>query len=344
MTVEGIGVMIAIATAVLLFASVAVAGPAVGADVPTIVARVLPAVVSITTRHVHEGQDRGTHVQRGLGSGVIVDARGYILTNHHVVDGADQIKVSLPDERVFTGRLIGADPTTDLAVIKIDGKRLPVAMLGDSARLRVGEPVVAIGNPLWIEGGPTVTAGVVSGLNRSMEQEGLPVLHHLIQTDAAINAGNSGGPLVNRAGQVVGVNTALIPSAHGISFAIPTSIARPVLRALIAGGKVIRPGLGLVAVSVTPQVAFANDLAVERGALIVDIEQQGPADEAGLRKGDVITAVRGERVRDLHDFHAAIWRRKAGETVELTIGRGGDETLGVRVRLRAEESSPRIRR
>jgi S1-C subfamily serine protease len=116
------------------------------------------------------------------------------------------------------------------------------------------------------------------------------------------------------------------------------------LRALIAGGKVIRPGLGLVAVSVTPQVAFANDLAVERGALIVDIEQQGPADEAGLRKGDVITAVRGERVRDLHDFHAAIWRRKAGETVELTIGRGGDETLGVRVRLRAEESSPRIRR
>ena len=137
--------------------------------------------------------------------------------------------------------------------------------MGDSDRLRIGETVVAIGNPLWTEGGPTVTVGVVSALKRSMEQEGLPVLHHLIQTDAAINPGNSGGPLVSLDGRVVGINTALIPSAHGIGFAIAVNTAKPVLAALIANGRIVRPALGLTAVSVTPQVAYVNDLAVERG-------------------------------------------------------------------------------
>lgn len=317
----------------------AVAGQAPGMDVPGIVARIVPTVVSITTRHIHEDDARPQRVRRGLGSGVIVDGRGYILTNHHVVEDADQIKVTLPDERIFAGKLVGADPTTDLAVGKIDGTRLPVAVLGDSSRLRVGESVIAIGNPLWIEGGPTVTAGVVSGLGRTMEQTGLPLLHHLIQTDAAINEGNSGGPLVNRAGHVIGINTALIPSVHGIGFAIPTSTAKPVLRILMAGGTVVRPGLGISAVSVTPQVAFANDLAVERGVLLVDVERDGPAEQAGLRKGDVITAVGGQRIRDLHDFQAGIWRRKPGDAVEVSVRREA-ETLGVRVALRAEPGSP----
>ena len=290
-------------------------------DVPTIVAKVLPAVVSITTRHIHREASQPPVLRRGLGSGVIVDRRGYIVTNHHVIEDAEQIKVTLPDERVFSARLVGADPVTDLAVLKIDGARLPVARLGDGDRLRVGEPVIAIGNPLWIEGGPTVTAGVVSALGRTLEQAGLPMLHHLIQTDAAINEGNSGGPLVNAAGQIVGINTAIIPSAHGIGFAISISTVRPVLRDLIEGRRIVRPTLALVAVSVTPQVAFANDLSVERGVLVTEVLSEGPAASAGIQVGDVITKLSGQSVRDLHDFHTILWRRRPRETVEIVTHR-----------------------
>ena len=292
-------------------------------DVPRIVARVVPSVVSITTRHIHRDAEQGAALRRGLGSGVIVDRNGYIVTNHHVIEEADQIKVTLPDTRTFMARLVGADPVTDLAVLKIDGKNLPVAVLGDSSRVRVGEPVVAIGNPLWIEGGPTVTAGVVSGLDRILEQPGLPMLHHLIQTDAAINEGNSGGPLVNRAGQVIALNTAIIPSAHGIGFAIPTSTLRPVLRELMAGRPVIRPGLGLVAISVTPQVAFANDLGAERGVLVLEVDADGPAAAADIRAGDVITSVGGQLVQDLHAFHILLWRRRPGDALAVGLQRNG---------------------
>ena len=296
-------------------------------DVPTIVARVLPAVVSITTRHIHRDAEQNQSLSRGLGSGVIVDRRGFIVTNHHVVEEADQIKVTLPDARTFTAKLVGADPVTDLAVIKIDGTNLPVAILGDSGRVRVGEPVVAIGNPLWIEGGPTVTAGVVSGLDRILEQPGLPMLHHLIQTDAAINQGNSGGPLVNRAGHVIGINTAIIPSAHGIGFAIPTSMVRPVLRDLIAGRPVIRPGLGIVAVSVTPQLAFANDLKTERGVLVLQVDADGPAAAANIVAGDIIISVEGEVVPNLHAFHLVVWRRRPGDAVDIALERGGERII-----------------
>ena len=170
--------------------------------VPAIVARALPAVVSITTRQIERDQFNQPVPTRGLGSGFIVDRRGHILTNNHVVEGAEQIKVTLPDERAFRATLVGADRFTDLAVLKIEAKDLSVLPLGDSSRLVVGETVVAIGSPLWIEGGPTVTVGVVSALGRSMEESGLPILHDLIQTDAAINPGNSGGaaPQLGRPG------------------------------------------------------------------------------------------------------------------------------------------------
>src|SRR5574341_406653 len=237
-------VLIAMVATLVIFPSSVVraisTAPPANWQVPSVVARVLPAVVSITTRQIERDQFNQPVPTRGLGSGVIVDRKGHILTNNHVVQGAEEIKVTLSDERTFRASLVGADAFTDLAVLRIDGKNLPTAPLGESRRLAVGETVIAIGNPLWIEGGPTVTVGVVSALQRSMEQPGLPMLHDLIQTDAAINAGNSGGPLLNLAGQVIGINTAVIESARGIGFAISTNTARPVLRQLIASGRIVR--------------------------------------------------------------------------------------------------------
>ncbi len=291
--------------------------------IPKIVATTLPAVVSITTRQIEHDQFNHPRPVRGMGSGFIVESRGYVLTNNHVVDGAEQIKVSLPDERTFRATLVGADPYTDLAVLKIEANRLPTLRLGDSRRLAVGETVIAIGSPLWIEGGPTVTVGVVSALGRSMEQDGLPILHELIQTDAAINSGNSGGPLLDTAGRVVGINTVLIPSAHGISFAISVDTAKPVLKQLIATGHVEHRSLGIYAVSVTPQVAYANDLPMEHGALVIRVDGGGPAEAAGFRPGDVVTAMAGERVTDLHHFHQFLDRQRAGESFAVTVWRDG---------------------
>jgi S1-C subfamily serine protease len=297
--------------------------PAGRVGVPEMVRRVRPAVVSITTRQIEHNQFNQTVSTRGLGSGFIVDRRGYILTNYHVVEGAEQIKVTLSDGRVFRATLAGADTVTDLAVLKVEGGHLPVVPLGDSSRLAVGETVVAIGSPLWIEGGPTVTAGIVSALGRTMEQEGLPILHDLVQTDAAINQGNSGGPLLNLAGAAIGINTALIPSAHGIGFAIAINTAKRIMTELIAGRPIVRPSLDLQAVSVTPQIAYANDLAVERGALVVRVDPGGAAEVAGVEAGDVVTAVAGRPVKNLRDLHDALFGHRPGATIELTLWREG---------------------
>jgi len=279
--------------------------------------------VSITTRQIERDQFNQPIATRGLGSGFIFDRRGYVLTNNHVVAGADQIKVTLADERNSRASLVGADPFTDLAVLKIEGKDFPSIPLGDSRQLKVGETVVAIGSPLWIEGGPTVTTGVVSALGRTMEQDGLPMLHNLVQTDAAINAGNSGGPLLDLSGRVVGVNTAVIASAHGIGFAIAIGTAKPVVRELIASGRVVRPSLGLVAVSLTPQIAYANDLPIERGALVLRVDADGSAEAAGLEFGDVIIALGISLVKNLHHFHEVLARHWIGETVEVSLWREG---------------------
>jgi serine protease Do len=246
-----------------------------------------------------------------------------VVTNNHVVEGAEDIKVTLTDGRTFRGTLVGTDRFSDLAVVKIEGANLPTIVLGDSASLVVGEPVIAIGNPLWLEGGPTVTVGVVSALGRSMEDPGLPVLHNLIQTDAAINPGNSGGALVNLDGQVIGINTALVASAHGIGFAIASNTARPVLQALIKDGRIVRPSLGIDAVTVTPQVAYANDLGIDEGALVTHVAADGPAARAGVMEGDVISAVRGRRVRGVHELHAALAGQRIGDTVTIAVSRRG---------------------
>jgi serine protease Do len=291
--------------------------------VPRIVARVLPAMVSVTTRQIERDQFNQAVPTRGLGSGFIVDRRGYVLTNNHVIEGAEEIKVTLSDGRTFRGTLVGSDRFTDLALVRIEGPKFAAVSFGDSARLAVGETVIAIGSPLWIEGGPTVTVGVVSALGRTMEQPDLPLLHNLIQTDAAINPGNSGGPLLNLRGQVVGINTAVIASAHGIGFAISANEAKPVVRELVAHGRVVRASLGLVGFSVTPQISFANELPVERGLLVVRVEPGGPAELAGIEPGDVITQTGGVAVKDLHDFHKALSGRRSGETLEVALLRDG---------------------
>ena len=319
-------VMVALAcAAILLGVTEAESGTpdAGGSLVPRVVARALPAMVSVTTRQIERDQFNQAMPTRGLGSGFIVDRRGYVLTNNHVVEGAEEIKVTLSDGRTFRGTLVGSDQFTDLAVLRIDGTKLAAVSFGDSARLAVGETVIAIGSPLWIEGGPTVTVGVVSALGRTMEQPDLPLLHNLIQTDAAINPGNSGGPLLDLRGQVVGINTALIASAHGIGFAVSANEARPVVRELIAHGRVVRGSLGLVGFSVTPQVAFANELPVERGLLVMRVEPGGPAEQVGIEAGDVITRVGNVAVKDLHDFHAALKGRKSGQALDVTLLRSG---------------------
>ena len=297
--------------------------------VPRIVARALPAMVSVTTRLIERDQFNQPVPTRGLGSGFIVDGRGYVLTNFHVVDGAEEVKVTLSDGRLFRGAVVGADRFTDLALLKIDGSRFATVGLGDSSRLAVGETVIAIGSPLWIEGGPTVTVGVVSALGRSMDQPGLPVLHRLIQTDAAINPGNSGGPLLNLRGEVVGINTAVIASAYGIGFAISINEAKPFVRELMMHGRIVRVFLGVVGVSVTPQVAYANDLPIDRGVLVVRVEPASPAEKVGIEPGDIITRAGGVTVRDLHHFHEALKGRKARQELEIEMLRdGGLVTVG----------------
>lgn len=227
----------------------------------------------------------------------------------------------MPDGRAFAGKLVGADPLTDLAVVKIEAQNLPVAHLGDSAKLEIGETVIAIGNPLGLEGGPTVTVGVVSALGRSIEDAGGTALHDLIQTDAAINPGNSGGPLLRLTGDVIGINTAIMEDPRGIGFAISIDSAKPIIQELIARGRVVRPSIGILPVRVTPQLASAYDPPVDRGVLVTRLDRGGPGGRAGLRAGDIIVALAGQPVKTLGELRSAIMRHKIGETVELTVRR-----------------------
>src|SRR5216117_3500024 len=292
-----------IATLLLTLTAHAQTAPPPG--IPAVVAKARPAVVNIATRQVSYDAFLKPVPAQGIGSGVIFDARGYVLTNAHVVEGAQQMRVTLPDGRTFPGKLVGADPVTDLAVVKIEGSNFPVATLGDSGKLEVGETVIAIGNPLGLEGGPTVTVGVVSALARSIEDPGGPTLHDLIQTDAAINPGNSGGPLIRMTGEVIGVNTAIIQGAQGIGFAISINSAKPIVQELLAHGRIVRPVIGIVPISVTPQIAAAYDLPVDRGVLIARLDPRGPAAKAGMRAGDIVVAIGGQPVKSLGDLRSA---------------------------------------
>jgi serine protease Do len=259
----------------------------------------------------------------GVGSGVIIDEKCHVLTNNHVVDEAQRLKITLTDGRMFNGRVIGTDEVTDLAVIKLDSiESLPFVKLGNSDDLQIGQVVIAIGNPFALTGGPTVTAGIVSALNRKIQFE--KGVLELIQTDAAINPGNSGGPLANTKGEVIAINTAKMPYAHGIGFAVPINIARSVLTDLIQNGRVInRPWIGISYVKITGQLAEYYRLPTTEGVLIAQVEPHSPADNAGLRKGDIIEAVDGKRIDETAEISLNVRKRSINDKLTAIVNRYG---------------------
>ena len=269
-----------------------------------------------------------------MGSGVIFDANGWILTNHHVVADGGTLTVQLSDGRSFPAKVYGSDTLTDLAIVKIDATGLPVATLGDSSALQVGQLAIAVGDPLGEYPG-TVTAGVVSGLGRSISDATIN-LDDLIQTDAAINPGNSGGPLVDASGNVIGIDTAIAGSAQGIGFAIPINLARPLTQQALAGQPLSRPWLGIRYQPLDAGVATRNNVSVTAGAWITSggsgtaIEAGSPAATAGLQENDVITAVNGTKVDTNHPLIELLASHAPGETINLTVRRGtADATVPV---------------
>lgn len=306
--------------------------PAVTAEpgsVAAIVEAVRPSVVAVFTESLRPDLFFEMVPSRGAGSGIVLDSAGHILTNSHVVSGAQRIEVLVGDER-RTAQLIGRDPTTDLAVIKVEGDELVPAALGESTALRVGDRVIAVGNALALPGGPTVTVGIVSALGRSIEAEGGIVLEHLIQTDAAINPGNSGGPLLDETGRVVGINTAVAGGAQNIGFAIAITPIKEIVDQLIREGKVVRAFLGIAMVDVTPEVAAQQGLEVKEGAYVARVIVGSAAESAGIKPGDVIVEIDGEAVSNVEDVRDRIDNKSPGDRMELVVDRDGE-----RLRLRA---------
>jgi len=290
-----------------------------------IVERVIKSVVNISTvKLVLSRMFYQTIPVEGMGSGTIVDSKGYILTNNHVVGGAEKIDVVLWNGDVLQGRLMSSCATHDTAVVKVERTELPAAELGDSDKLRVGQRVYAIGNPFGLAGGPTVTSGVISAVNRTVEsQRGL--LENLVQTDAAINPGNSGGPLVDLEGKVIAMNAAIIPFAQGIGFAIPINAVRECTADGIKGAKPTRPWLGIIGLSLTEEISRYYGLQLEHGVLVTKVVDDSPAQQAGVVAGDMILRMDSASINSVEDLLAEIHNRKIGDRVRLTIFRGRRE-------------------
>jgi S1-C subfamily serine protease len=284
------------------------------------VERVAPAVVNIDIKQQLNGR-RGPRELGGSGSGFIIAPDGFILTNSHVVHQATRIMVNLQDGREYPAQLVGDDPDTDLAVIRIDAPQLAHVRLADSENLRVGQIVIAIGNPLGFQA--SVTSGVISALGRSMHAQSGRLIDNIIQTDAALNPGNSGGPLVNSAGEVIGVNTAMIRPAQGICFAIASNTAKFVAGWLIRDGKIRRSYIGVAGqnVPIHRRIVRFYNLPLETGVLIVSVEKNSPAEKTGLREGDVIVAFNAKPIGSIHELHKILMGEQIGVPSEITIVR-----------------------
>lgn len=300
---------------------------------------VKPSVVQITNEQTQFNffSQQSNTVPSGVGSGIILDKEGHILTNNHVVAGASKLLVSLPDGRSFPAKLIGQDPQTDLAVVQISANNLPIAKIGDSSKLQVGDWVVAIGNALALPGGPTVTAGVVSALGRTVQEPSTssgpgPFLFDVIQTDAPINPGNSGGPLVNLNDEVIGINTLVAGTAgssgiqaQGIGFAIAMSTAKPIAEQLIATGKVVHAYLGILYQPINPAIAAQLGIQETHGVIIIQVDPGSPAASAGLQANDVITQVDNQKLVGESDLAKILSDHKPGDTLTLTVYRGNQK-------------------
>ena len=290
--------------------------------------RVSPSVVNVEIRQRPDNRQPSPSRPmelRGSGSGFVFTPDGFILTNSHVVHRASRLGVTLPDGRSFEAHLIGEDPDTDLAVIRVIADGLVPAVLGDSKSIRVGQLVVAIGNPYGFQ--CTVTAGVVSALGRSLRSHSGRLIDDVVQTDAALNPGNSGGPLVTSRGEVIGVNTAVILPAQGLCFAIAINTAKHVAGLLIRNGKIRRGHIGVAGQNVTLQrrLVHQHSLAVTSGILVISLEPNGPAHRAGLREGDVIVAYGSHPVASIDELHRLLTEEQVGTKIELTLLRGGEK-------------------
>lgn len=288
-----------------------------------IIEKTSPSVVNINTVTLVQDAYMNVVPLQGVGSGIVIDPEGFILTNHHIAGNAQGMMVSMFDGTQLEGTLVGTDAMTDVAVIHVNagGKKLPVARLGDSDEVRVGQIAIAIGNPFgFFLRGPTATVGVISALNRTI-QAGTGVFEHLIQTDAHINPGNSGGPLLNKDGEVIGMNSANIPFAQGIGFSIPITVAMRIAKELMDHGKVVRPWLGILGVGITREIADYYGLSATEGVLVTRIFENSPAGQM-IAPGDIVLAVDGTTVTDISELMDYVLGKKVGDAITLTIRRG----------------------
>ncbi|MCI6752557.1 MAG: trypsin-like peptidase domain-containing protein, partial [Selenomonas bovis] len=284
-----------------------------------------PTVVGITNKAVARDWFNNPVETEGVGSGVIFRKDGYIVTNNHVIDGAKELIVSLADGRSLKGKVVGADALTDLAVVKVNANDLPEAVFGDSDKIVVGEPAIAIGNPMGLEFQGSVTSGVISALNRTLDISDRRV--KLLQTDAAISPGNSGGALVNADGQVIGINSAKVAASgvEGMGFAIPINTVRTVVEEIMDKGYVARPYLGVSVFDPNTAARYGYQLNIDKGVFIFKVTLNGPCGKAGLQRGDIILKVDGKEVNTVSDLRGAVGEHKIGETVKITYDRNGSE-------------------
>jgi S1-C subfamily serine protease len=294
------------------------------------VEKVSKSVVNIASVRMMQDQLFRVFPVQGVGSGIIIDDKGHILTNNHVIDGTDRLRVTLGDSKQVSAKVVGTDDETDLAVVRAepleinsnDAVKFQPVNLGNSEELKVGQIVMAVGNPFGLTGGPTVTAGIISSLNRNVQFEN--GILELVQTDAAINPGNSGGPLINTKGEVVAINTAKIPYGQGIGFAVPINTVKSILNDLVENGHVTRPWLGISTVKLNPRIASFYRLPLVHGALIVNVEPYSPADNAGLRRGDIIEEIDGNKIESPSQISSYIRKKKmVNDRVTVIVNRYG---------------------
>lgn len=291
--------------------------------------KAMPSVVGITTTTISTNNIYAIPTQsEGVGTGVIVDSKGYILTNSHVVsDGkAIDVKVLFNDGTTTQGKVLWNDPKLDLAVVKVDKTGLTAAELGDSDQVRVGDIAIAIGNPLGLEFQKSVTQGIISGLDRTIQTEN-ETMTGLMQTDASINPGNSGGPLLNEKGQVIGINSAKVSSAEGIGFSIPINTAKPIIEEVIKSGNFEKVTLGIKGIDVTTfEASTGTNLAADEGVYIAEVVDNTPAQRAGIQAGDVIVKVGDDKTSTMTDLNKVLYKYKSGQSTKVVINRGGKET------------------